>query len=248
MTAPDPYQDEPSPSPWTRPWFIASVGFMGVVVLMLVVVLVAGDGNDDGGDQAAPSPAPSTSASRPDAGDGEGCPELEESDEVPDGPPPANWDLFRTVALPVSKEAGPAVIDGDVARCYAHSPTGALMAAVQIGTRYTLAEDWQTVMEEQTYGDAKDQLIEARSELEATAPPPAPAPGELGQIAAFDITTYSPDTAVVQLVTRFVDGSLQASTATLRWMDGDWRYEVSETSAPQKTVLSTTGFTEWGGV
>lgn len=244
MTTPNP-QDEPSP--WTRPWFIAAAGFMCAVVLLLVVVLAAGDGNDDGGGQAAPTP--STSPAQPDGNaDGDGCPGLEESDEEPTVAPPADWDLFRTVALPVSSEAGPAVIDGDVARCYAHSPTGALMAAAQIGTRYTLAEDWQTVMEEQTVGDAKDGLIDARVELEETESPPAPQPGELGQIAAYDITTYSPDTAVVQLITRFVDGSLQASTATLRWMDGDWRYEVSQTSAPQKTVLSLQGFTEWGGV
>lgn len=245
MTTPAP-QPDPERSPWTRPGFLAACAFLVVIALLFVVVMVAGDGGNDG-QQAASSPTPSTSASQH-TEDGDGCPELEESNDVPTTAPPAEWELFRTVALPVSQEAGPAVFEGDVARCFAHSPTGALMAAAQIGTRYTLAEDWTSVVEQQTYGDAKEQLIEGRTKVEATASPPPPEPGELGQIAAFDITTYSPQTAVVQLVTRFTGGTLQVNTSTLRWMDGDWRYEVSQTNAPQKTIQTLEGFTEWGGV
>ena len=41
------------------------------------------------------------------------------------------WQLYQTVALPYSNTAGPMIVDGGVARCYAHDPLGALLAASQ---------------------------------------------------------------------------------------------------------------------
>ncbi|WBB62015.1 hypothetical protein O7599_05600 [Streptomyces sp. WMMC500] len=249
MSTPRPLQDDRRRSQWTRPGFVAAGGFLSVVVLLFAVVLVAGMDGEDSAGPASPSGAP---GSRPDdkgAENGEnGCPEPAESSEVPTEPPPATWELYRTVALPVSKEAGPAVVDGDLARCYARSPTGAVMAAAQIGHRVALAEDWRAVVDEQTYGNAKGAMVTAREKAAESASPPAPQPGELGQIAGFDVITYTGDMAVIQLVTRFTGGTLQVSTSTLRWTEGDWRYEISDTGAPQKTLTTLDGYTEWGGV
>ncbi|WP_282794599.1 hypothetical protein [Streptomyces sp. CC224B] len=153
------------------------------------------------------------------------------------------------MALPTSEAAGPAVTDGDVARCYARTPTGALLAAAQIAVRALLAQDWRTVMEEQTYGDTRDSYIEQRTKLEKKTSPPPPEPGELGQYAGFRFVTYDSRTAVIELVTRFSDtGALQVSTATVQWRDGDWRYQYSTTYTQPKSLDSLAGYVPWGGV
>ncbi|WP_169749750.1 hypothetical protein [Streptomyces aureocirculatus] len=50
----------------------------------------------------------------------------------------------------------------------------------------------------------------------ATEDGPASKPGELGQFAGFRFVTYDRHKAVVELVSRFSDSSLQLSTAPVR--------------------------------
>uniref|UniRef100_A0AAU1M5N5 DUF8175 domain-containing protein n=1 Tax=Streptomyces sp. NBC_00148 TaxID=2903626 RepID=A0AAU1M5N5_9ACTN len=154
------------------------------------------------------------------------------------------------MAVPTSKTAGPAVVEGDLARCFAHSPTGALFAAAQIGTRYPFTKDWEKVVEQQTYGDGKQLLLDKRRAYEATAEPIAPVPGELGQFAGFQFVTYTPQTAVLQMVSRFEAGTMQVSTVTMQWDDGegDWLYEIPSVTPPQKTVENLDGYVVWGGL
>ena len=57
------------------------------------------------------------------------------------------WQYWRTAVLPSSATAGPMVVHGDVAPCFAHSPLGALIGAVQIPTRdgaSDRAPEWQS--------------------------------------------------------------------------------------------------------
>jgi hypothetical protein len=196
---------------------------------------------------SAPSPSASTQPSAS-AGSGDNCPEPAVSQDIPRAAPPADWNLFNTVAVPASTTEGPARSDGDVARCFAHSPTGALFAAAQIGTRYAFAENWEEVVEKQTYGDGKKTLLDKRSAYEKTAEPIAPVPGELGQFTGFQFVTYTPQTAVLQMVSRFESGTLQVSTVTLQWNKGDWLYEIPAVTAPQKTIDSLEGYVSWGGL
>ncbi|MEJ8662308.1 hypothetical protein [Streptomyces sp. MS1.AVA.4] len=235
-------------SPFASRWWQASGLFLAVLLVAAVVVILT-TGQNESSNDAAPgdgaSPSPSASSGTGSDGD---CPDLAGSQTMPRTAPPADWQLVRSAAVPVSKEAGPAKVEGDVARCYAHSPTGALVAAAQIGTRYLVAEDWQTVMKEQTYGDGKDLLLEKREAFEKEQPSVAPVPGELGQIAGFQYVTYTEQTAVLQVVTRFGSGVLQTSTLTLRWHGGDWQLEIPAVSPPQRTVDDLSGYVPWGGV
>ncbi|WP_125264873.1 hypothetical protein [Streptomyces alboflavus] len=256
MAAPDPTRGSDSEeSPFRKRGFIVSAAFLSATLLLGVVVVLSTGGDDDGksaGDGPSSAPAASPSSNRPQApADGDGCPKLaDDRTKVPDAAPAGvTWELFRTMALPASKTSGPAVEDGDVARCYARTPTGALMAAAQISIRAYLAQDWRTVMKEQTYGDARDGFIRERAKKEEKDPPPPPEPGELGQFAGFRFVTYDRNTAVVELVTRFSDpGVLQVSTVTVQWRDGDWRYQISDTHAQPKAVDSLDGYAAWGGV
>lgn len=247
----DPTAESPSSgSPFSsRLWQVSGL-FLVVLLFLAVVAIVVRPDGDDQGAPAAPGPSGSASSSAPaPSGGTDGCPEPAVSEDLPQTAPDARWELTRTVALPVSETAGPARVDGDVARCYAHSPTGALLAAAQISARYVVAEDWQSVVKEQTYGAGQQPLLEQRTAYEKTAEPVAPVPGELGQVAGYQYVTYTPQTAVLVLVNRFGDsGVMQATTITLRWHEGDWQMELPSVSPPQKTVDSLTGYVPWGGV
>lgn len=234
-------------SPFRQRWFVISAVFLVVVILLgALVVLTTGDSDDEATDPA-PAPSATTASSSPSAADG--CAGLSDEDtSIPTtAPQGVTWSLFRTVALPVSTTAGPAAADGDMTTCFAHTPTGALMAAAQISIRSMLASNWEDVWVNQTYGDAKAAQLDALRDELGSSPLPEPAPGELGQFAGFRFVTYGGDTAVIELLTRFSDGALRVNTASMRWHEGDWQYEVSST-AQQRVVSSEEGFIGWGGV
>ncbi|MBH1934136.1 hypothetical protein I5Q34_07475 [Streptomyces sp. AV19] len=252
----------PGPSPWTRVGFIGSAGF--VVLVVLLAVLVVTDGDDSGSTPPAraggsasathgPSSAPAPSAP---AVAGGSCPKLADTGQgIPDkAPSDVEWSLFETVALPTSKSAGPAVVDGDVARCYARTPTGALMAAMQIGTRYFFAPHWREVTEQQTVGDGKDAYLALRKKAEASAKAsPNTGPDEdsdsgHGQLAGYKIVSFTPDAAVVQLVNKFPDAAMQVGTVTVTWVDGDWRLTIPQSVPPATYVQTLDGYIPFGGV
>lgn len=235
-----------------RSWQISAAALVVLLGLGAATVLSSG-GGDESAPRAAASPSPSGTASTGGAAagaEGDQCPRLPESTEIPASGPDVTWALAGPMALPASAATGPAKVDEEagVARCYAHSPAGALVAATQISTRYVTARDWERVMREQTYGPGLDDLLKKRQSFMATAAPASPAPGELGQIAGYQVVTYTPETAVLQLVTRFDTGTLQESTVSVRWTDGDWRYQLPETGPAPKVVKDLDGYHAWGGV
>ncbi|MFD6921846.1 hypothetical protein ACFV99_16750 [Streptomyces sp. NPDC059944] len=224
----------------------------GALALLLAVALAGcTGGRSTAGNQdkaAARSPRPSTSKPAVRAQPG-GCPALVDRDTSPltKAPKDVQWAIFRTEALPQSKTAGPAVTERDLTRCYAHTPTGALIAAVQISTRSMLASNWTEVWEKQTYGPDRDAALKQLRAQLGSGPQPDPAPGDLGQVAGFHFVTYNDDTAVIDLLMRYPDGSLQVAPQTVRWDNGDWQLEVND-DAQRRTVRSAAGFVSWGGI
>jgi hypothetical protein len=157
------------------------------------------------------------------------------------------WRLYDTVALPFSAQAGPTQINGDVARCYAHSPTGALLAAVQITVRYLLATNWRAVIAQQVLpGTGRNVYADQRSGVNFTIQP-----GEFGQVAGFQFVTYTSPLAVIEIVIQLPSGGMQATTMTVQWSGGDWRLQLQPDGTPGpniQQVTSLTGFIPWGGV
>src|SRR4051812_3830383 len=103
-----------SSSPWTRPWFLASAGFLALLALAALAVIIFGGG-------AGPDPSPSGPA---EAAPGAECPDPPDGQDpaVPVQPPAAYWRLVGSAATPVSSSAGPWVTDkGHPARCFAHT-------------------------------------------------------------------------------------------------------------------------------
>lgn len=215
--------------------------FLGLVILAGLVVVLFGGGHGTPHSPAAAVPRPAASAP----------PESQLDQTIPTSPPAdVQWQLYQRVALPYSATAGPRIIDGALARGYAHTPTGALIAAVQIGARALLSggDSWRHVAEQQIMpGPGRERFIQLRSQV-TTDESPDP---RLGQIAGFRFVTYTPETAVIQLATKFSDGDMQVTTGTVQWSDGDWkqvRQPDGSTSPTVQAISDLTGLVPWSGV
>jgi hypothetical protein len=171
---------------------------------------------------------------------------------VPTTPPPdVTWQVWRTLALPVSRTAGPREISGDAASGFARTPTGALLAAVQAASRKVAAGEpgWRQVADAMIApGPGRDAWIAARGRVRHHD---EPVPGTFAQVAGFQFVSYTPTDAVVQLASRNADGSFGVVALHVAWLDGDWRLVLAPDggdATSKQRAASLAGFVPWGGV
>jgi hypothetical protein len=125
--------------------------------------------------------------------------------------PPLQWENLDGWYLPRSADDGP----DDGWRCYAHTPTGALLAAYTIPLRLVTADDYETVAREQTVPGVGQQTFLAEGPGPVTIDsPPVP--------AGFRVDQYDPNRATVTVYLRYPDLEMSCSTR-VEWVDGDWR-------------------------
>jgi len=155
------------------------------------------------------------------------------------------WVQFETLALPVSAAAGPRVNTGTVMSGYQHTPAGALLAVADNDVRFSLADDWRTA----TLAAVAD--TPGRAAFIAQRAPYGqlvdPTPGQLTQIAGFNVVSYTPDRATIQIARVATDGGLTATTDTVRWEAGDWKVLLpdSGTTPPAAVLRSLAGYVPW---
>ncbi len=79
----------------------------------------------------------------------------------------------------------------------------------------------------------------------------SPTPGTYLQTAGYQFVTYTPQTAVIQLVSQGASSNYQVVTNTVEWIGGDWKLVLQangSTSPNAQSVSSMAGFIVWGGV
>jgi len=161
------------------------------------------------------------------------------------------WDLFNTVALPYSATAGPEFVspDGQVARCYAHSPTGSLIADVQISARHLISYDWRAVNAAQVVPGSGVKVFDADRALVTGN---LSEPGRYCESAAYSFLSYSSVAASIEVVVR-CGANLEAMVTNVAWSptDSDWRLVLLPDGSEARTatiVDNLTGFVPFGGV
>jgi hypothetical protein len=229
------------------------VGLMlSIVVVAVIVVLGLAVGLTGG---SKPTAQPTTSS---DGGAGQtpgsgqaapGCAPSDTDQQVPTlAPTDVTWSIVNTVALPASASAGPLHTDGLVADCYAHTPKGALLAAVNLFYRAAVEAPQTTVVERQAVPGPGTTTLE--QQLRTVTEPIAP--GEIAQLAGFRIVSYTPDTTVVTLVNGTAQANtLKAQDVTVRWSGNDWKLVVGpdgSISTPGTSITSLAGYIGFGGV
>lgn len=230
-------------SPFRSTGFIAAAAFLVVVVVLAAAVVIRRERTSP---EATPTAGPPPTAA-PRTGGGQ-CRLSDTGQHIPTTGPPATWTVFKSIAVPASAVAGPGVTEGQHVRCFARTPTGALIASWQLYIRTLLSDDWRRVVDEQVMpGPGREAYTRARSQITGDVSNP----GGYGQLAGFKFVTYTPDIAVIQLVLRLPSGQYRVVTHTVMWSEGDWRLQLQPdgNSSPNGPLMdSLEGFTHWGGV
>jgi hypothetical protein len=171
---------------------------------------------------------------------------------VPDSPPPGvTWQIIDTVALPFSASAGPASVVDGIPSGFAHTPTGALVAMVQIDFRHLIEPNFVAVTQADVANTPGREQFFDLVEADGLTNPANPEPGNYLQLAGFQFVSYATSTAVIQLLTARPDDSYQVSTLSVAWDGNDWQLvlQADGTDSPnQQIVSSPVGFVLWGGV
>lgn len=232
-------------SPWTRPWFLISAVLVALLAIAGIVLTVL---PDDANGRPTPTTSPtSTPSPSPTAvADGESkCGLPPGSQAVPAAPPEgATWELFGTFAAPSIENIGPGVVDPDGVRsCFAHSPTGALLAAINFWAMTSL--DPAVGVDPRLAASTPER--DALAEQYATSPP-TPSSGPTYQVAGFQIRDYTAHSVVVDVAIRTSTGAVGSLPTPLRWEDGDWKFVVPASGSTGSGQLpNLTGYVLWSG-
>jgi hypothetical protein len=173
------------------------------------------------------------------------CPALADGTPIPSGAPPGvAWRHLGAMPVPVSPTAGPAHRTGAAWRCYAHSPTGAVLAAFGIPAALW-GPHWRPATALEVLPGPGRRAFLAAGALQRFTPPA----GTITRPVGFAVVSYRWAQATVE--TLVADGSeFAASFRTLAWSHGDWRLVMlpDGTTGPGPQIITTaSGFTLWGG-
>ena len=133
-------------------------------------------------------------------------------------PTQVTWLQVGLGGLPFSATSGPTAIHAGVPSGFAHTQPGAVMASVQILGRLSWAAQTSTSM----HAVAVACTTPAAQAVKALTYGPPSDPSLIPAVAGFQVVTYAPDQAVVNLAIRF-NGVLRVVPATMQWVSGDWK-------------------------
>jgi hypothetical protein len=133
-------------------------------------------------------------------------------------PTQVTWLQVGLGALPFSATAGPTAIRAGVPSGFAHTQPGAVEAAVQILGRLS----WSAQTSASMHAVATSSTMPAAQAVASLTYGPPSDPTVIPQVAGFQVVTYSPTQAVVNIAMRF-NGTLRVLPTTMQWSDGDWK-------------------------
>lgn len=238
-------------SPFSSPWFIGAAVFVVVVLGLGAWVVGSRAGGGSSAPSATPTPAAASAAATGAASAGSdpaasACGLAAGDQAVPVQAPVGRTDTVAPgLGIPVVDGVGPNMRSG-ISRCFAHSPTGALLASANwmkwFSSEQRLPEVITTLMAE---GQDRDRLArQVDDSWDGSTSSPL-------TINGFKVDVRSSDEVVVTLAVstgRSSDEGLVSWPVLLRWEKGDWKVVApANNSWGQEPVDSVAqgGLTEW---
>ncbi len=213
-----------------RGWLAA--GVLGVIVALGAALAVTGVFGSGGPatPPAAAAPGAAVASTASASASVCGLPGVELSGVLHEAPP-AQWELVGTIAAPTVPGQGPGLVDGDGFRsCFAHTPTGAVVAAANLAALGSYPPVRARFNEQAIApGPGRDAVL-------AAPPPPRASDGPRLQLVGFQLLRYSGAQAEVDLALRTSTGSLLAATVYLAWAEGDWKARVAQDGSDVSSV------------
>lgn len=162
----------------------------------------------------------------------------------PDSAPAVTWFDLDDVEIPVSPTLGP--VDTDpLAACYAHSPSGALLAAVGLRADEVRHGNGIVIANRASLTDqTRDALNDSRVPDASLLPR-----GATGDLTGYRFETVLPDDVVVSLAWTSAEGGT-ATSARIRlvWENHDWKVVMQPDHGIWSDVVTNTsldGYVRW---
>lgn len=240
-------------NPFTKPGFIIAAALVVALIAAAVVIFLLPKGQETA--QSAPAASPdSTSAASTKSADAAGksiC-GLPSSTETALGTAPkSKWELVGKMAVPTGpKTSGPGLTDSDGFRsCFAHSPTGALYSAMNVGALGSAGSPSLEVK-------LADKLLVPGKGRDAAVKEAASSSASSGsdttiQVKGFSLKSYTASEADVDLAFETNKGVLVHTILSMRWMDGDFKVKPADdgvTFSGVSQLSDLSSFILWSGV
>jgi hypothetical protein len=234
---------------------VASAALLGLIAALGVGMAVIPDGDPKPAPPAAAATEDASTAAAPVADPAASACGLPAGDQtvLTAAPKATDWELVGTMAAPTApKQLGPGKVTAGVRSCFAHSPTGALYAAVNF-VSLTSDEKTRTVAAKTLTAKGKGRDAALAGDVDGD-PRAAAVDGTRMQVAGFSFLTYDPSNTVVDLALRIFVPNTQSVylhfPAALRWESGDWKVVIppdGEVYRSMQPVASLTGYLPWSG-
>lgn len=217
-----------------------------VLAAVAAVVLTTGGGSQrlpSASGTARPRTAKTPTASPAPAA----CRTAPPSSAIPASPPrDLAWRNIGAILVPTSKSEGPTRYAGAIWSCFAHTPTGAVLASYDILAALT-SPQWKAAAEQEILpGPGQQAFIKAGEQQTYQAPKP----GSIAQPVGFQVVSYTPSSATISALSEDGTSQYQAIQTTVAWSGGDWKLVVTpdgSTGPDPQVVSSAAGFVLWGG-
>lgn len=237
-------------NPFTRPGFIVAAALVVALIAAGIVIFLLPKGQSNA--EPAPTSSSTATASPSAASDGGNsiCGLPSSSQTSVGTAPTSRWELVGKMATPTDPEVGPGKTDANGFRsCFAHSPTGALYAAMNVAA---LGSSGKPDILKQV----ADKLLVPGAGRDAAMKETASGTSSSGssttiQVKGFLLKSYTPSEASVDLAFATETGALGRTTFSMRWMDGDWKVKPSDDGATFghiSQIRDLSGFILWSGV
>jgi hypothetical protein len=217
---------------------LLSGAFLLALILAGIIIAVSGDGG--GGHHTTTKPPVAqgtTSSSSTPAGNSTACTLSAGDQAIPSASPPAGttWNQVGSMQAPQAPSTlGPQHTSGVWNTCFAHSPSGALLAAFNLWAEGTAADPNQ-VFHRLAVGAPANVGNSVR--LDSQGPV---------QFAGYKYESYTSSTARLLIVIRGPQGSLGSFTTTMRWIGNDWKYVFPPGGQLAAQVIpDLTGYVQW---
>ena len=226
-------------SPWARPGVLISGAFLLLLILAGIIVAVAG-GGDNGHHTSTTPQAPGKSATSPNRGSTSACTLPPGNQTLPSASPPTGttWAQVGSMQVPQAPSTlGPQRTSGIWNTCFAHSPSGALLAAINLWAAGTTTATPSEVFQRLAVGAPKN--LGSNQNLVTAA-------GGSVQLAGYKYDSYTTNNAAISVVLQGPQGKLIAIVTPMRWNGSDWKYVFPSNGLPAFQAISDlTGYVSW---
>lgn len=150
-------------------------------------------------------------------------------------PTAVTWQFDGAMLIPLQVAGGPAATrPNGVKYCFAHSPTGAVLAAmVLLGQVQNRSIALDVLKERVVPGPGQVKAI-AQAKLDMATPPDSTSV----QFVGFKVVSYPRDgsQAIIQIASQVADQGVGALLVTMQWYKGDWRAALQDDGSFNGTV------------